>query len=129
MPISEHEASDPRCIYSNVAGVSHRPEALQQKCFSPGEKISLRPEPTNAYDANAVAVWDDSGTVQLGYVPAALSGRVAEAFRNGKPLDGTVISEFRVGSKRGKRVGVHVLLAPLGELRVSVSDAEGDSEE
>jgi hypothetical protein len=129
MRISEHEASDPRCIYSNVAGVSHRAEALQQKCFSPGEEIILRPEPTNAYDPNAVAVWDNSGTVQVGYVPAALSGRVAEDFRNGNPLGGIVISEFRLGSKRGKRVGLHVLLAPLGELLLSVADVEGDDEE
>ncbi len=129
MPISEHEASDPRCIYSNVAGVSHRAEALQQKCFSPGEQIMLRPEPTNAYDAHAVAVWDNSGTVQAGYVPAALSERVAEDFRNGNPLGGIVISEFRLGSKRGKRAGLHVLLAPLGELLLSVSDTEGDDEE
>ncbi len=128
MPISEHEASDPRCIYSNVAGVSHRAEALQQKCFSPGEQIILRPEPTNAYDPNAVAVLDNSGTFQVGYVPAALSGRVAEDFRNGSPLSGIVISEFRLGSKRGKRVGLHVLLAPHGTLLLSVSDAEGEDE-
>jgi hypothetical protein len=124
MRISEHRASDPRCIYSNVAGVSHRAEALQQKGLSPGEQIILRPEPTNAYDENAVAVWDNSGTVQVGYVPATLSARVAEEFRNGKPLGGIVISEFREGSKSGKRVGLHVLLAPLGELLLSVSDAE-----
>jgi hypothetical protein len=129
MRISEHQASDPRCIYSNVAGVSHRAEALQQKCFSPGEQVILRPEPTNAYDTNAVAVWDNSGTIQVGYVPATLSARVAEEFRNGNPLGGIVISEFRQGSKRGKRVGLHVLLAPLGELLLSVSDAEGGDEE
>jgi hypothetical protein len=129
MRISEHQASDPRCIYSNVAGVSHRAEALQQKCFSPGERVILRPEPTNAYDANAVAVWDNRGIVQVGYVPASLSAQVAEAFRNGNPLGGVVICEFRRGSKRGKRVGLHVLLAPLGELVLSVSDAEGEDEE
>jgi hypothetical protein len=129
MRISEHQASDPRCIYSNVAGVSHRAEVLQRECFSPGEQIILRPEPTNAYDANAVAVWDNSGTVQVGYVPAALSARVAENFRNGNPLGGIVICEFRRGSKRGKRVGLHVLLAPLGELLLSVSDTEGGDQE
>jgi len=119
MRISAHHASDPRCIYSNVAGVSHRAEPLQQDCFSPGEQIMLRPEPTNAYDANAVSVWDSSGTVQVGYVPAVLSARVAEEFRSGNPLGGMVISEFRQGSKHGKRVGLHVLLAPLGELLIS----------
>jgi len=129
MRISEHRASDPRCIYSNVAGVSHRAEALQQKCFSPGEEIILRPEPTNVYDANAVAVWDNSGTVQVGYVPASLSARVAQNFRDGNPLGGIVICEFRRGSKRGKRVGLHVLLAPLGELLLSVTDAEGEDDE
>jgi hypothetical protein len=129
MRISEHQASDPRCIYSNVAGVSHRVDALQQNCFSPGEEIILRPEPTNVYDANAVAVWDNSETVQVGYVPASLSAQVAEAFRNGNPLGGVVICEFRQGSKRGKRVGLHVLLAPLGKLVLSVSDADDDDKE
>jgi HIRAN domain len=129
MPIAEHRVSDPRCTFSNVAGVSHRAEALQEKCFSPGAKIMLRPEPTNAYDSNAVAVWDDSGTVQVGYVPATLSERVAESFRNGNPLSGVVISEFRLNSKHGKRVGLHVLLVPLGELHLSISAAKGEDEE
>jgi len=129
MSISQHHTSDGRCIYCNVAGVSHRSKALQHERFKPSEQIILRPEPTNVYDPNAVAVWDASNTVQAGYVPATLSPQVAEQLRNGKPLGGIVLSEFRRGSESGPRVGLHILLAPPGELLLSVSDAEDQSEQ
>jgi hypothetical protein len=36
---------------------------------APGDPVELRPEPTNAHDANAIAVWSERG-VQMGYVSA-----------------------------------------------------------
>jgi hypothetical protein len=128
MRISEHHASDPRCIYCNVAGVSYRADALQDDRFKPREQIILRPEPANTYDPNAVAIWDNSDTVQAGYVPATISRQVAEEFRHGNPLGGIILSEFRRGSDQGPRVGLHALLGPLGELLLSVS-AAGDQTE
>jgi HIRAN domain len=52
-----------------VAGVSLRPEALDDPSFDPGRKLLLVPEPDNPHDPNAVAVWNEERTVQLGYVP------------------------------------------------------------
>jgi HIRAN domain len=52
-----------------VAGVSFRPEALDDPSFDPGRKLLLVPEPDNPHDPNAVAVWNEERTLQLGYVP------------------------------------------------------------
>jgi hypothetical protein len=46
-----------------LAGVAHRPGASGRLAkLIPGEELSLRPEPTNAYDKNAVAVHDGTCT-------------------------------------------------------------------
>jgi restriction system protein len=120
--VSEHQTSDRRCIYCNVAGTSHRTSALQDARFSPGAQIILRPEPENPHDPNAVGVWDHTGTIQAGYVPAELSPQVAASFRKGDPLGGLVLAEFRRDSETGPRVGLHALLAPLGALNLLVED-------
>lgn len=118
--IEEHRTSDPRCLYCNVAGTSYRKDALQDARFRAGSPVILRPEPTNLHDPNAVGVWDSSESTQVGYVPAALSAQVAGEFRNGNPQGGLIISEFRRDSEAGVRVGLHMLVGPLGTLRLSV---------
>ena len=123
--IEEHRTSDPRCLYCNIAGTSYRREALQDAAFQAGSPVVLRPEPTNPHDPNAVSVWDSSETSQVGYVPAALSARVAAEFRNGNPQGGLIISEFRRDSDAGLRVGLHMLVAPLGSLRLAIH-SDGD---
>src|SRR5664280_1320416 len=71
---ADHETSDPRAFYCKIAGAQHRPKALADKRrFAVGSRIVLRPEPDNPYDPNAVGIWDASGEVQVGYVPATLS--------------------------------------------------------
>jgi hypothetical protein len=61
-----------------AAGVSFRPEALDDPSFDPGRRLALVPEPENEYDPNAVAIWNEDRTLQVGYVPredaAALDG-------------------------------------------------------
>jgi hypothetical protein len=52
-----------------VAGVSYRAEALPDASFDPGRRLALVPEPENEHDPNAVAIWNDERTLQLGYVP------------------------------------------------------------
>jgi hypothetical protein len=123
--IDEHRTSDPRCLYCNVAGTSYRKDALQDGRFQAGSAVILRPEPTNPHDPNAVGVWDSSETLQVGYVPAALSGRVAGEFRKGNPQSGLIIAEFRRDSDTGLRVGLHMLVAPLGSLLLSIQTDDG----
>jgi hypothetical protein len=62
---------DPRLRVVPAAGVSYRPDALPDATFDPGRRLALVPEPTNEYDANAVAIWNAERTLQVGYVPAA----------------------------------------------------------
>ena len=60
---------DPRIRVVPAAGVSYRPEALVDPSFDPGRRLALVPEPDNEHDQNAVAIWNEEQTLQLGYVP------------------------------------------------------------
>jgi hypothetical protein len=61
--------SDPRVRIVPVAGVSYRADALPDASFDPGKRLALVPEPENAHDPNAVAIWNEDRTLQVGYVP------------------------------------------------------------
>jgi hypothetical protein len=61
--------SDPRLRVVPAAGVSYRPEALTDASFDPGRRLALVPEPENEHDSNAVAIWNEERTLQVGYVP------------------------------------------------------------
>jgi HIRAN domain len=60
---------DPRILVIPVAGVTFRPESLEDDSFEPGRRLALVPEPDNEHDPNAVAVWNEERTLQVGYVP------------------------------------------------------------
>jgi hypothetical protein len=60
---------DPRILVVPVAGVSFRIEALEHPSFDPGRSLALVPEPENKHDPNAVGIWNEDRTLQLGYVP------------------------------------------------------------
>ena len=65
-----------------VAGVNHRPGArMRLASLLPGEGLFLMREPTNAYDKNAVAVYE--GDMHVGYVPAADAPAVSKALLAG----------------------------------------------
>ena len=114
--------SDPRVLYCKVAGARHRPEALEDSRFKPGSAAMLRPEPDNPYDANAVGVWDGSGSVQVGYIPADCCPGIASRIRAGEQLVGFVLREIRRGSKSGQRAALHLLVMPAGALNLSIID-------
>jgi hypothetical protein len=60
---------DPRVRVVPAAGVSYRPEALPDPSFDPGRRLALVPEPENEHDPNAVGIWNEQRTLQVGYVP------------------------------------------------------------
>ena len=60
---------DERVRVVPVAGVSYRPEALEDPSFEAGRSVLLLPEPGNEHDPNAVAIWNAERTLQAGYVP------------------------------------------------------------
>jgi hypothetical protein len=69
---------DPRIRVVPAAGVSYRADALPDPSFDPGRLLRLVQEPENEHDPNAVAIWNEDRTLQVGYVPretaAELSG-------------------------------------------------------
>ena len=123
LSLGEHHASDPHCFYCKVAGVQHYP-ALARDAFGPSSQIALIAEPTNPYDKNAVGVWDLAGVCQAGHVPAELRSEIAGLLRAGVALGGMVTREFRWGSAKGKRIALHVLIAPVGRVHLVIHDGD-----
>ena len=89
---------DPRIRVIAAAGVTFRPEALEDPSFDPGRRLELGPEPTNEHDPNAIGIWNADRTLQVGYVPAAVAPDVTG--------DEQAVSLWRVDG------GLRVLLAP-----------------
>jgi HIRAN domain-containing protein len=91
---------DPRVRVVPAAGVSFRPEALDDRSFDPGRRLALVPEPDNEHDPNAVAIWNEERTLQVGYVPR----------EEAAALDGSeqAVSLWRVDG------GLRVLIVPRG---------------
>jgi hypothetical protein len=89
---------DPRIRVVPVAGVSFRPEAVEDASFDPGGPVALVPEPENEHDPHAVAVWNEERTLQAGYVPREVAAE----------LDGSeqAVAIWRVEG------GLRVLIAP-----------------
>jgi hypothetical protein len=110
---------DPRLLFCKVAGVRHYPTALQDPRIKVGSAAVLRPEPENPRDANAVGVWDETGTVQLGHIPADFSSTVGERIRAGEELVASIVREIRRESMSGPRSALHLLVTP-GKLNLSV---------
>ena len=89
---------DPRIRVIAAAGVTFRPESLEDPSFEPGRRLELVPEPTNEHDPNAIGIWNADRTLQVGYVPAAIAPDVTG--------DEQAVSLWRVDG------GLRVLLAP-----------------
>ena len=89
---------DPRIRVIAAAGVTFRPESLEDPSFDPGRRLELVPEPANEYDPNAIGIWNADRTLQVGYVPAAVAQDVTG--------DEQAVSLWRVDG------GLRVLLAP-----------------
>ncbi len=91
---------DERIRVMAVAGVSFRPDAVADASFDPGARLALVPEPENEHDPNAIGIWNESRTLQAGYVPRELAREVTG--------DELVVSLWRFGE------GLRVLLVPPG---------------
>ena len=89
---------DERIRVVPVAGVSFRPEALEDASFEPGRPLALVPEPDNEHDPNAVGIWNEERTVQAGYVPRDIAPELTG--------DEQAVSLWRVEG------GLRVLIAP-----------------
>ena len=90
--------SDPRVHVVPVAGVSYRADALPDESFDPGRRLALVREPENEHDPNAVAIWNEAHTLQIGYVPREVAPELTG--------DEQAVSLWRVDG------GLRVLIAP-----------------
>ena len=90
--------SDPCVRVVPVAGVSYRANALPDPSFDPGRRLALVREPGNEHDPNAVAIWNEGRTLQLGYVPRDVAPQLSG--------DEQAVSLWRVDG------GLRVLIAP-----------------
>ncbi|MFL5966539.1 MAG: HIRAN domain-containing protein, partial [Gaiellaceae bacterium] len=95
---------DPRIRVVRVAGVSYRPDALQDDAFTPGRRLVLVPEPDNEHDAHAIGIWDAERRIQAGYVPADVAHDL-----QADEWQAVALHEFHEGAQRA---GLRVLLAP-----------------
>jgi hypothetical protein len=106
----------------HVAGVAgagrHHAEALQSEGAAPGRPLTLRRDPGNPHDANAVAVETEDGE-QLGFVPRELAAELAPQLDAGRPWSAIALREQR-DSPRDPRTGVTMLLAPAAQLTLHV---------
>jgi len=89
---------DERLRVVPVAGVSFRPEALDDAGFEPGRRLALVREPENEHDPNAIGIWDEERTIQAGYVPREVAPELAG--------DEQAVSLWRVDG------GLRVLIVP-----------------
>jgi hypothetical protein len=89
---------DPRVRVVPVAGVSYRAEVLPDVSFDPGRRLALVPEPDNEHDPNAVGIWNEDRSLQLGYVPREVAVELTG--------DEQAVSLWRVES------GLRVLIVP-----------------
>jgi hypothetical protein len=106
---------------ANVAGAAQfHAEALRSDAAAPGEPLTLRRDPANDYDPNAIAV-DAATGEQLGFVPRELAAQLAPRLDAGEPWAAIVLRERRT-SPREERNGLTMLLAAdrAIELRTAV---------
>jgi hypothetical protein len=90
-------------IVAHVAGANHRPDALASDDAAPGKPLTLRPEPDNPHDPDAVAVLLASGE-PVGYVPREIASLVGAGWS-------AVVLRERRDSPRDPRTGLTMLLA------------------
>lgn len=67
-------------FFTKIAGISHYQRQLAG--LQPGEWLTLRPEPENRHDKNAIAVFRSNGK-QLGYLSADVAEGVARDIAKG----------------------------------------------
>jgi HIRAN domain len=89
---------DPRVRVVPAAGVSYRPEALPDPSFDPGRRLALVAEPDNEHDPNAIGIWNEERTLQVGYVPRETAAELSG--------DEQAVSLWRV------EAGLRVLIVP-----------------
>lgn len=97
-------------VVAGVAGTAHAEHAsLQSEAVAPGNVLTLRREPANPHDPNAIAVLAPGGE-QIGWVPRETAQGLAAQLDAGARWSAVVLRERRA-SPRDPRSGLTMLLA------------------
>ena len=106
-------------LTAGVAGAAQFHDAvLQSEAVQPGTALTLRRDPGNEHDPNAIAVLLPGGE-QLGFVPRELAEEVARSIDRGDAWSVVILREQRA-SPRDPRTGVTMLLAPAEAIELDV---------
>ena len=109
------ELTSRRLIVATIAGAARfHDDVLQSDELSPGSALTLRREPDNEHDPNAIAVLTAAGR-QAGWVPREVAAELAASLDAGERWTGVVLRERRA-SPRAPREGVTMLLAPAEKI-------------
>jgi hypothetical protein len=104
---------------ASVAGAArHHAAALARDGAAPGRPLTLRRDPGNEHDPNAIAVLGGDGE-QLGWVPRELAAELAPQLDAGRPWSAVVLRESR-RSPRDPREGATMLLAAAETVELAV---------
>lgn len=98
-------------VVAGVAGAARfHDDVLQSSEVEPGATLTLRRDPRNEHDPNAIAVLTARGA-QAGWVPREVAAQVAPALDDGARWAAVVLRERRA-SPLAARSGLTMLLAP-----------------
>lgn len=106
-------------LVAGVAGAARfHDEVLQSEAVAPGATLTLRRDPGNAHDPQAIAVLTgDPADGQAGWVPRELAPAIAADLDGGRPWAAVVLRERRARA-RGPRTGLTMLLAPADAIEL-----------
>jgi hypothetical protein len=103
-----------------VAGAArHHAPALASGAAEPGRPLTLRRDPENPHDPDAIAVHAEGGGEQLGWVPRELAAELAAEIDAGREWSAVVLREQRP-SPRDPRSGLTMLLARAAGVTLKV---------
>ena len=107
-------------IVASVAGAArHHAQALaDEHAVAPGRPLTLRRDPGNEHDPNAIAVHATGGG-QVGWVPREVAAELAPQLDAGEPWSALALRESR-RSPRDPRTGVTMLLARAAAIELKV---------
>ena len=108
-------------VVASVAGAArHHAQALaDEDAVAPGRPLTLRRDPGNEHDPNAIAVHPQGGGDQLGWVPREVAVDLAADLDAGRPWAAVSLRERRA-SPRDPRTGLTMLLAPAPAIELRV---------
>jgi hypothetical protein len=113
-------------VVAGVAGAAlFHDEVLQSAGALPGAALTLRRDPSNEYDPNAIAVLVSAGE-QLGWVPREIAAELAGDLDAGRPWSAVVLRERRA-SPRDPRDGLTMLLAGAETIALHAHERGGSS--